>query len=163
MGLERISIEEAEGLIKITNDLDNAKYFTITPSIDPQKASEGWESVSYYSDKKRTYQIPTNVPNAQWVYVLTNPSMPGMVKIGYTKDDPNLRVKQLNASTGVAVDFTLEWAFGCYNAIELEQEVHKHLNSFRVNTNREFFNVSVDKAKTAIKMLGKRYNSEKDV
>ena len=89
--------------------------------------------------------------------------MPGLVKIGYTKDDPNLRVKQLNASTGVAVDFMLEWAFGCYNAIELEQEVHKHLNSFRVNTNREFFNVSVDKAKTAIKMLGKRYNSEKDV
>ena len=95
MGLKRISVEKAEGLIKITNDLDNAKYFTITPTIDSQKASEGWESVTYYSDKKRTYQIPTNVPNAQWVYVLSNPSMPGLLKIGYSKNNPHKRVKQL--------------------------------------------------------------------
>jgi hypothetical protein len=86
--------------------------------------------------------------------------MPGLIKIGYTRDDPNKRVKQLNASTGVAMDFDLEWAFGCYNAIELEQEVHTHLASFRINNNREFFKISVPLAIAAIKTIGKRYTGK---
>jgi len=157
MGLERISIEEAEGLIKITNDLDNAKYFTITPSIDPQKASEGWESVSYYSDKKRTYQIPTNVPNAQWVYVLTNPSMPGMVKIGYTNGDPEGRVKEINRATGIPTDFIVEYAIPCVNGYEVEQLIHEELNDVRVTNRKEFFNINVEEAKHLLDEIGKPY------
>jgi len=163
--LKRISKEEAQGLIKATEDYTDSsvQYYTITPSTSQRyKAEDGWEDVTYYTGRPSQLNFTPSI-DKQYVYILTNDAMPGLVKIGYTKDDPNLRVKQLNASTGVAVDFTLEWAFGCYNAIELEQEVHKHLASFRLNTNREFFKISVDKAKTAIKMLGKRYNSEKDV
>ena len=110
MRIKRISAEEAQGLIKVSQDLDNAVYYTFTTHIDPQKASEGWESVTYYSDKKQTYQIPTNVPNAQWVYALSNPSMPNMLKIGYTNQDPEARVKEINRATGVPTDFIVEYA-----------------------------------------------------
>lgn len=157
MGIERISIEKAEGLIKITNDLDNAKYFTITPSIDPQKASEGWESVTYYSDKKRTYQIPTNVPNAQWVYVLSNPSMPGMLKIGYTNGDPEGRVKEINRATGIPTDFVVEYAIPCVNGYEVEQLVHEALDNVRVSNRKEFFNINIEEAKHLIDEIGKPY------
>jgi len=157
MGIERINIEKAEGLIKITNDLDNAKYFTITPSIDPQKASEGWEDVTYYSDKKRTYQIPTNVPNAQWVYVLSNPSMPGMVKIGYTNGDPEGRVKEINRATGIPTDFVVEYAIPCVNGYEVEQLVHEALDNVRVSNRKEFFNINIEEAKHLLDEIGKPY------
>ena len=157
MGIERIDIEKAQGLIKITNDLDNAKYFTITPSIDPQKASEGWETVSYYSDKKRTYQIPTNVPNAQWVYVLSNPSMPGMVKIGYTNGDPEGRVKEINRATGIPTDFIVEYAIPCVNGYEVEQLIHEALDNVRVNNRKEFFNINIEEAKHLLDEIGKPY------
>jgi len=157
MSIGRITIEEAEGLIKITNDLDNAKYFTITPSIDPQQASEGWESVTYYSDKKRTYQIPTNVPNAQWVYVLSNPSMPGMVKIGYTNNEPDVRVKEINRATGIPTDFIVEFALPCVNGYEVEQLVHEELEDLRVNNRKEFFKISVEDAVYLIQEIGEDY------
>lgn len=157
MGLERISIEKAEGLIKITNDLDNAKYFTITPSSNPQKASEGWESVTYYSDKRSSYQIPTNVPNAQWVYILSNPSMPGMVKIGYTNNEPDVRVKEINRATGIPTDFVVEFALPCVNGYEVEQLVHEELEDLRVNNRKEFFKVSVEDAIYLIQEIGEDY------
>ena len=157
MGLKRISVEEAEGLIKITNDLDNAKYYTITPIVDPQKASEGWEAVSYYSDKKRTYQIPTSVPSAQWVYVLSNPSMPGMVKIGYTNGDPEGRVKEINRATGIPTNFIVEYAIPCVNGYEVEQLVHEALDNVRVNNRKEFFNINIEEAKHLLDEIGKPY------
>lgn len=157
MGLERISIEKAEGLIKITNDLDNAKYFTITPSSNPQRASEGWESVTYYSGKRSSYQIPTNVPNAQWVYILSNPSMPGMVKIGYTNNEPDVRVKEINRATGIPTDFVVEFALPCVNGYEVEQLVHEELEDLRVNNRKEFFKVSVEDAVYLIQEIGEDY------
>ena len=86
--------------------------------------------------------------------------MPGLVKIGYTKNDPGKRAKQINAATGVALDFNVEWAYACYNGFDLEQEVHSYLDSFRVNKNREFFRMSVEEAKAVVERLGKRYNPD---
>ena len=158
MGLKRISVEEAEGLIKVSQDtLDDAVYFTITPSSDPQLASEGWESVSYYSNKKQTYQIPTNVPNAQWVYVLSNPSMPNMLKIGYTNGDPEGRVKEINRATGIPTDFVVEYALPCVNGYEVEQLVHNELETYRVSSKKEFFNINLEEAKQIINQIGKPY------
>ena len=157
MRIKRISAEEAQGLIKFSQDLDNAVYYTFTTHIDPQKASEGWESVTYYSDKKQTYQIPTNVPNAQWVYALSNPSMPNMLKIGYTNQDPEARVKEINRATGVPTDFIVEYAFPCVNGYEVEQLVHDELDELRVNGKKEFFHVPLDRAKEVINEIGKQY------
>ncbi len=85
-----------------------------------------------------------------------------MVKIGFTKNEPQKRVKQINAATGVAQDFEVAWAFGCYNGIELEQEVHRYCESFRVNNKREFFRMTVDEAKAVIERLGERYTGKND-
>lgn len=166
MGLKRITEEYAQGLIKADDDLTGAEavYFTITPSNDPQMASEGYEDVTYYTNRPKKIQIPKGMVGSQWVYVLTNPTMPGLCKIGFTKNKPSERVKQINAGTGVAMDFVVEWAFPCFNAHDVEQQVHKYLedNGFRVNKNKEFFNVSVNEAKAVVERIGEPYKMNND-
>ena len=166
MGLKRITEEYAQGLIKADDDLTGAEavYFTITPSNDPQMASEGYEDVTYYTNRPKKIQIPKGIVGSQWVYVLTNPTMPGLCKIGFTKNKPSERVKQINAGTGVAMDFVVEWAFPCFNAHDVEQQVHKYLedNGFRVNKNKEFFNVSVNEAKAVVERIGEPYKMNND-
>lgn len=166
MGLKRITEEYAQGLIKADDDLTGAEavYFTITPSNDPQMASEGYEDVTYYTNRPKKIQIPKGMVGSQWVYVLTNPTMPGLCKIGFTKNKPSERVKQINSGTGVAMDFVVEWAFPCFNAHDVEQQVHKYLedNGFRVNKNKEFFNVSVNEAKAVVERIGEPYKMNND-
>lgn len=157
MGLERITVKEAEELIKVEHNLEDASYFTLTPHIDTQRASEGWETVTYYSKHKRMYQLPTSVPYAQWVYVLSNPYMPNMLKIGYTNQNPKLRVKELNRATGVPADFIIEYAFPCVNGYEVEQKVHRALSGVRVNGKKEFFSISLEEVKSTIEVLGESY------
>jgi len=92
-----------------------------------------------------------------WVYILSNPTMPNMFKIGYTKNTPDERARQISNATGVALPYKVEWAFHCYDGFGLEQEVHHKLDSQRVNGNREFFEISLEEAKKVVEILGQRY------
>ena len=151
--MKRISIEEAKKFVSKDEDLLNRKivYFTLTTLED------GWEKITYYTNKIKILNLRLDI-NKQYVYILSNPAMPGLIKIGHTKNHPGERVKQLSRSSGIPVPFDVEWVYSCYNAIELEREIHKHLDSYRVNNNREFFQIPVKKAKSIIKKLGKKYN-----
>jgi hypothetical protein len=74
-----------------------------------------------------------------FVYILSNESMPGLVKVGFTTNDPRKRAKELQSS-GVPTPFKVELAMFCDNAYEVEQCAHENLSDYRVK-NREFFNV----------------------
>ena len=80
-----------------------------------------------------------------YVYILTNPSMPGLVKVGKTTITPNKRMGELH-STGVPTPFELECSISVNDCHEAELLAHQALNSFRVAKNREFFKVSPKKA-----------------
>ena len=161
MGVKRITVEEAEGLIKVSEDQTGteASLFTLTPDPD---MGDGWDKVTYYTNRPKRIQIPQGMTGCQWVYVLTNPTMPGLCKIGFTKNKPSERVKQINAATGVALDFVVEWAFPCFNAHDVEKQVHRYLedNGFRVNKHKEFFNVTVDQAKAVVERIGEPYKMQ---
>ena len=85
--------------------------------------------------------------------------MPGLVKIGFTKNKVTERVKQINSGTGVAEDFKVEYQFPCFNAHDLEKEIHNYLeyNGLRHNKNKEFFNISVEEGISVIQRLGEKY------
>ena len=54
MALKRLTQEEAQGLIKVSDDYTGAETygFTLTPSTGTQyPADEGWESVTYYTHR----------------------------------------------------------------------------------------------------------------
>lgn len=161
MAIKRISEEYARDLIKVSEDQTgaDASYFTLTPDTEQ---GDGWDKVTYYTNRPKKIQIPQGITGCQWVYVLTNPTMPGLCKIGFTKNKPSERVKQINAATGVALDFVVEWAFPCFNAHDVEQQVHRYLedNGFRVNKSKEFFNVTVDEAKAVVERIGEPYKMQ---
>lgn len=89
----------------------------------------------------------------QIVYVLTNPAMPGFVKIGKTLiEDVNQRLSQLY-TTGVPFPFELAYACKVPNADEVERALHRAFAPNRVNPRREFFNIEPDQAIAILKLL----------
>lgn len=77
-----------------------------------------------------------------YVYILTNPAMPGYVKVGRTIGDPEARAAQL-FSTGVPLPFVVAASFLSPDCVWLEAECHKRLEQSRVDTCREFFVISL--------------------
>jgi hypothetical protein len=69
----------------------------------------------------------TPPPPAGYVYLLSNPAMPGLVKIGQTTRTVKERVAELSAHTGVAAPFVIEAAFASHNPMADEARVHAHL------------------------------------
>ncbi len=156
MKLEQLTLEEAKQYVSCQDDfssdgIENASFFTLTPEED------GWEIVTYYTPRKINIYVNRNKEYDSWVYVLSNPTLPNMLKIGYTRNHPEERAQQISSSTGVALPYKVEFAFHCFNGFDLEQQVHRKLKSYRVNNNREFFQMSLEEAKKTIEKFGERY------
>jgi hypothetical protein len=89
----------------------------------------------------------------QIVYVLTNPAMPGFVKIGRTSaDDAGQRLAQLY-TTGVPFPFELVFACKVPNSEEVERALHLAFSPNRPNAKREFFNIEPEQAIAILKLL----------
>jgi hypothetical protein len=87
------------------------------------------------------------------VYVVTNPAIPGMVKIGYTSQaDAKDRIAQLY-STGVPVPFDLEYAARVDNAKQVEDALHTAFAPYRINPKREFFRIEPEQAIVILRLL----------
>jgi hypothetical protein len=149
--MKRITLEESQNHFNVNEDFTDApiRFYSVTPGKD------GWDDVEYYTGRRK--DIYKNRGKAdQWVYVLSNPSH-SHYKIGYTKNEPEIRAKQISTSTGVALPYKVEFAFQCFNGEALEHEVHRKLEYCRVNQNREFFDITLHEAKEVIVNLGKNY------
>ncbi len=93
------------------------------------------------------------MPNTEIVYVLSNPAMPGIVKIGRTaSDDAKARIAQLY-STGVPVPFQLEYACKVWNGTQVERALHIAFGPNRVNPKREFFQIDPEQAIVILELL----------
>ena len=92
-----------------------------------------------------------------FVYLLTNRSMPGTVKIGCTARLPEQRATELY-TTGVPTPFEVAayWHADEKRLLKIESDIHALLASFRVQRNREFFKIAPEDAKERIsQFLGK--------
>lgn len=90
--------------------------------------------------------MTTSKETPGYIYVLSNPSMPGIVKIGRTSRDPNTRLRELNSATGVPVPFKLEYAARTYWPTASEKFIHQSINGLRLNSKREFFKMNTSDA-----------------
>lgn len=96
----------------------------------------------------------------QIVYVLSNPAMPGIVKIGFTAgDDVQLRMASLYGS-GVPVPFELKFACRVPNGREVERALHVAFGPQRVNPSREFFEIEPEQAIAILKLLHEEVTQE---
>lgn len=83
-----------------------------------------------------------------YVYVLSNPSMPGLVKIGRSIHGGKKRAGQL-CQTGVPSPFVLEFELYADDCDLLEDGAHAALDDVRV-PGKEFFRIDADVAITEI-------------
>jgi hypothetical protein len=146
--MKRISNEEASNYVPYerTPLSPQPAYFSIFVG------DEDWDEVKYYTAR---YRQSINGNNGdQSVYILESSSMPGMVKIGYTKGDPIDRANTLSKSTGIPTPFNVVYSYSCFNGERIEKAVHKYFRKKRVNSQREFFYVELDEAIKVIEDLG---------
>ncbi len=91
------------------------------------------------------------------VYVLTNPAMPGLVKIGMTtRDNIDTRMKELYG-TGVPVPFECKYAckVKSTDCSKIEKALHTAFAPNRINTNREFFQIIPEQAMAILELFNR--------
>lgn len=79
-----------------------------------------------------------------YIYVLSNPSMPEIYKVGMTSAHPTDRAKALSGSTGIPTPFVVESYYHVSDMAKTEANIHSELERYRVNGRREFFKCSLD-------------------
>jgi hypothetical protein len=86
------------------------------------------------------------------VYILTNDAMPGLVKIGRTDSTIEQRMRELY-KTGVPVPFECFHASVVKNAQNVEGRIHRAFDKFRLNKNREFFEIEPESILEILQMV----------
>lgn len=88
-----------------------------------------------------------------FVYILTNESMPGLIKIGLTdQNDVESRIRSLD-TTGVALPFQCYYAAKVEDNRRVESALHTAFGDFRIRPNREFFRLDPYKVKAILEVL----------
>lgn len=87
-----------------------------------------------------------------FIYILINPSLKNLLKIGMTTRSPEERAKELS-TTGVPTPFFVAFSEEVSDCQTIEKEIHLQLGNFRYIKNREFFEIPLAQA---IKIIGKK-------
>lgn len=89
---------------------------------------------------------PNNLNGVQrstegYVYVVSNPLFPQLIKIGFTSKPPEERIDELD-STGLPEKFIEHYRVRAIDAQALEKRLHAHFDGYRYRKNREFFKLT---------------------
>ena len=81
-----------------------------------------------------------------YVYALINSSLIGLVKVGKTVKDPEIRAKEISSDTGVPTPFIVAFKVFVSDCDAGELFLHSllEIKGFRINQKREFFNAPLD-------------------
>lgn len=85
-----------------------------------------------------------------WVYIISNKAMPGLIKVGYTMKDPELRAAELN-HTGSPHPYVVDYEVLVDEPRDIERAVHNRLKNQREG--KEWFRCSDEEAIVAIKFI----------
>jgi hypothetical protein len=148
--MKRISNEEAQNYQKYNRTPTSPDPAFYTIEID----EDGWEVMNYYS---KNHRVSTEgIEGSEWVYILSNPYMPGILKIGYTYNEPEERAAQL-FKTGVPDEFIIAHRCKCFNGMRVEKAVHNHLKRKRIRMDREFFKIDLEEAIQVVENMKVKY------
>lgn len=89
---------------------------------------------------------------SQIVYILINEAMPGYIKIGFTTNSVEERLRQLDR-TGIPLPFEVYYSAEVVDARKEEEWLHAIFADRRVRDSREFFRMNPELATTALKRV----------
>lgn len=129
---------------------------------EPDPNNPKFDMVVYYGDVRGHAVEENDLVKPHYIYILSNPSIPGVLKIGYTERTVLERVKEINQAPGVIIPWEARWTYKCPNGRALEGEIHSHLQQMglRPNTKREGFVIDLNEAIHIIEELGKKHNGK---
>lgn len=83
---------------------------------------------------------------SEFVYILTNPTIPDLVQIGRTTNLKQ-RLKTLASHEGVPVPFECYYCCEVKKGKDIAKRLHVGLDDHRINPKREFFKINPEKVK----------------
>ena len=86
------------------------------------------------------------------VYILTNPVIPDLLKVGRTNNLEE-RVRSLSAHSGVPVPFEVYYACIVKDSVKVEKHIHEGFGDHRVNPKREFFRINPERVLAILKLV----------
>lgn len=93
-----------------------------------------------------------------WVYIITNKAMPGLIKIGYTLKDPELRAQELS-NTGNPHPYQVDYEVFVVNPYSIEKKIHQELSDSKEG--KEWFRCSTTEGINCIRaIIGNSGNME---
>ena len=100
-----------------------------------------------------------------YVYILINPSLKGLLKVGQTKKDPEERAREISQGTGVPTPYIVAFKEE-FNDCELaEKMIHIMLEEegYRVSKNREFFEAEMSDIIRKIMIVKEHLSSDENI
>ena len=94
-----------------------------------------------------------------YVYIMSNPAH-SFIKIGCTEKDPTARANELYDTNSPFKNIVEYWAL-VDDWMAVEKVVHAHLNVFRINNKREFFDIEIPDAVNAIRSVSEKMGGMK--
>jgi hypothetical protein len=127
-------------------DMDKHKPSDVTAFIGDYRREKQRESELKAKSKPKASRRSASKSNGSkdgWIYAASNPTLPGILKIGLTTRTPEQRIDELSSSTSVAIPFELvhSVSISSEKLKNCENLIHRKLNKYRVNPKREFFKV----------------------
>jgi hypothetical protein len=104
------------------------------------------------SSREKKSQNGEKVTAKGSVYVLTNPALSDVVKIGYTARSAEVRARELSG-TGVPGKWQVAHEISTGSPKQVEKTVHQKLSRQKVQDGGEFFKVSPEKAARVIRSV----------
>ena len=145
--------KEQEALEKERKSMDTAFAKALTDAEREQIKAEMTKIDKRMDDLK--YRREHN--SAGWLYVISSPSLPGMVKIGCTKRlNPTIRVRELSSSS-LPYSFKTHCFVFNDDCFALETQMHHYFDAQRVAPDREFFYITPQQA---IDVLKNEFNQD---
>ena len=85
---------------------------------------------------------------SEYVYILINSSLPGLLKIGKTSRTPEERAAELSQNTNMPTPFMVAYEEQIPDSTTAEKFIHEELKNqgYRINDSREFFSIPLKEA-----------------
>src|SRR5437867_7930179 len=88
-----------------------------------------------------------------YIYVLANPAMPHIVKIGKSRHMPHVRATRLSRNTAVPAAFQVIFQHRVYDCDAVERLIHRALAYRRYTREREFYTVDPNLAVSLVRLV----------
>lgn len=162
---EKHRIKEAEQLAK---DIEKARREIAADRLKFDKAlgratteqerQEIKEKLNAVDKREREIDYHEQHSRAGWLYIISTPAMPGMIKAGCTRRlDPLQRIAELS-SASVPFPFICHAVVFADDVFDIETKIHNYFNDKRVNKenlHKEFFYVTPEEAINVLKNVYK--------